>query len=99
MLDWGCGLLSKEVYNICFDGNKIDGSVTLLKFEKLREEIIRMFVLSDVQVTDEIRSAVNTARPINKSKHNDYRSYYSDDLIQVVADKDKSIVAAGNYSF
>lgn len=72
-------------------------SVRYIHFESLREEFVA--ALDDVTtVPDDLRNALLETPPINKSSHDDYSTYYDQQLIELVRERDRPTFEMFGYS-
>lgn len=68
------------------------------KFEELRHELLRI-MNSTVTLPPSFIKAVQTYPVVNASPHDHYRSYYDDELRELVAEKDRWIFEQFGYDF
>lgn len=68
------------------------------RYENLREDFLSFLDRHEVP-GDALRQAVLRAEPVNSSKRNGYRSYYDDELRDLVGEKARRIVKLYDYSF
>jgi hypothetical protein len=74
--------------------------VEIGRFENLREDSIRLLEwASKEQLTPKLRQAILTESPINSSRHGNYRDYYDQELIDLVAEGEKGIIDEFGYDF
>jgi hypothetical protein len=69
------------------------------RFENLREDLLRFAEEHDVPISPEIRAKILNAPRRNVSKRRPYRSYYNDELRDLVATRSRPMVRLFGYSF
>ncbi|RKZ53853.1 MAG: hypothetical protein DRR08_27000 [Candidatus Parabeggiatoa sp. nov. 2] len=68
------------------------------KFEELRHELLRI-MNSVVMLPESFVKAVQTYPAVNVSQHDHYRTYYDDELREIIAEKDRWIFEQFGYEF
>jgi len=69
------------------------------RFERLRDDFLRFLETSGAPVGEELRAKVLEAPPENTSEHRAYRSYYTDELRELVAERSRTMIEQFGYSF
>jgi len=99
-----CGLLSCNYHWLIFGNENIDQhdytNITIGKQENSVEDKINFFNKIEV-LTPRLEAAIrrNARRNITQGKEKDYRTYYDDNLIERVTQKEKYIIDRYGYSF
>jgi hypothetical protein len=70
--------------------NRLD-DVIYGKFENLRDELIRLFKITGVKITQQIENYIYHHPKLNTSIRNNYRKYYDNELIDLIYKKDKLV--------
>jgi hypothetical protein len=86
------------LYRIIAGGGVDAGKVEVGRFERLREDLTAFMERHDVPLTNEFRTAVRGQPAVRASNRAHYRSYYDDELRELVAEKNE-LVAEYGYSF
>jgi hypothetical protein len=73
--------------------------VTFGRMESLRGDLLAFFESIGLALTDEMREFVLRAAPVNTSRHGSYQQYYDAALRQLVAERDREVIARFNYEF
>jgi hypothetical protein len=68
------------------------------KFENINNDL-KQFIIKVGDMTPEIENNLKTIQPINVTKPSDYRSYYTEELKNLVYESNKSIIKQYNYEF
>lgn len=68
-------------------------------FEDFRTEVVRIFRLFELPLSRDAMNAVENAPPVNQSRHDNYRKYYSARLQFLIEKKDQEYIQDFNYSF
>jgi hypothetical protein len=92
----GTDLYSVWCDQLFFDG--FDGTIDVRRFEHLREEFIDFLRTHEVPVDDSFAGHVMSRPPDNVTERDEYASYYSPELRDLVAEKSK-VVAEYGYTF
>jgi len=69
------------------------------RFENLVEEIIRLLVEFEYEITDEMSATLSALKNPNPTNHDHYCKYYDDELRAQVAKQDRLIVERFDYKF
>ncbi|MCK5523226.1 MAG: hypothetical protein KAI83_08850 [Thiomargarita sp.] len=100
-------LMDLEVENVEFGGyswhiKKIFGqnldALKIGKFEELRHELLRL-MSSAVTLPPSLVKAIQTYPSVNVSSHEHYRTYYDQELREIIAEKDKWIFERFDYAY
>lgn len=68
-----------------------------VRFESLREEFVAS--LDEVATfPDDLRNALLETPPINKSSHGDYSTYYDEELVWLIRERDRPMFEMFGYS-
>jgi len=85
----------------CFDGKLAIDYVG--KYETLYKDLKKIFEINDIEMTgsidDYFEENKNECKVINYSKHDHYGTYYTDELIDIVYEQEKSIIEKYGYKF
>lgn len=73
-------------------------AVQIGKFEELRHELLRI-MNSTVTLPESLVKAIHTYPAVNVSEHDHYRTYYDDELRELIAQKDRWIFEVFGYDF
>ncbi len=73
--------------------------VTILPMEQIREQLPSFLESAGVVVTAEMQAYLVSAEALNRSEHDDYRSYYPPRLRDMVAARDQELLSRFNYAF
>lgn len=73
--------------------------VTILPMEQIREQLPSFLESAGVVVTAEMPAYLVSAEALNRSEHDDYRSYYPPRLQDMVAARDQELLSRFNYAF
>lgn len=79
--------------------NDYNPTVHMGRFEDLRTEMFRLFDLTGTPVTDKITRYLNYKSARNTSDHTHYHDYYSDELAELVREKDNGIINDYGYTY
>jgi hypothetical protein len=100
-------LMDLEVENVEFGsyswhikkifGQNLD-ALKIGKFEELRHELLRL-MSSAVTLPPSLVKAIQTYPSVNVSSHEHYRTYYDQELREIIAEKDKWIFERFDYAF
>jgi hypothetical protein len=73
--------------------------VRVKKFERIREDLIE--ILKDVHapITEPLRESILADPPMNCFTRSSYKDYYDDELRELVADRERVVVARYGYSY
>ena len=71
----------------------------LRRSDRLRAELIPMLVAVGQPVSSAMRSYVQEAADRNTSEHAAYTTYYGDELRNLVAERDASIISRHEFKF
>ena len=77
----------------CYTDGK-DNVTRYIKLEKFHTDFQKAFKLTDEQV-----KSIDLSRRIGMSDHNHYKSYYTDELVDLVNHKERLIIEKFDYSF
>jgi hypothetical protein len=91
----GVGLCSFLVAHLYSGGPAIH----LLRFENLRDDLLRSLETVGVQITRQMRDWVLHAQPVNASRHRPYPHYYDAGLAELVRVRDQSVIDRFDYEF
>ena len=69
------------------------------RYENLRAEMERLLSESGAKFGRRMEAMIREKPPENTSRHRDYRSYYDDELISAVAEKEKRVIERFGYEF
>ena len=70
------------------------------RFENLRDETKRLFMIAGVEKTEEMDAYINKSEAMNSSpRPKDYAAGYAPELQQLVADKEKYLIDQFDYDF
>lgn len=75
------------------------GTVKLARMEHLREEMPQLLESIGEPVPTGLRNYIDTAPALNTSEHAPHRQLYDDELAQLVAERDASVIRGHNYEF
>ena len=89
------GLFTFLFHHMYGDGSGFE----FLKMESLRDDLLAYLPTVDVTVTDEMRSFIQGSARVNASKHNDYRTYYTEALVNCVHEGDGALADRFGYTF
>jgi len=67
--------------------------------ETLRADFLRFLEHVGAPVGAELRDFIDNAAPRNTSRHGDWRSYYDRELVELVAQRDASVIERFGYRF
>ena len=84
------------LYWYLYDG---PGVMHIRRTNRLRAELISMLVAAGQPVSSAMRSYVQEAADSNTSEHAAYTTYYGDELRNLVAERDASIIAQHQFKF
>jgi hypothetical protein len=86
-------------YSVIFDlMTGLSNDIEYMRFETLTEDLVS--VLKDKSnLTPSQESIIRSTEPVNTTRHHHYRKYYSDELIELVYEKDKTIFDRFGYEF
>ena len=73
--------------------------ITIGRCESLRADLLAFFENVGVPVSHELREFVQAAAPRNTSAHGDWRSYYDNELAELVAERDAEVIERFGYQF
>jgi hypothetical protein len=96
--DPDAGYLSWLTRYMCFSGGSPEG-LLMGHMENLRHDLPKLIESCGGELTPGFAGAIATAPAVNASPRRDYREYYDQELRELVADRDWSIVESYNYSF
>jgi hypothetical protein len=74
-------------------------SVTVMRFEEVRENVIEMLTSVGAPVSQALVDAVRHDPPMNTFERSSYHDYYDEELQALVAHKDRTIVRKYRYSY
>lgn len=74
-------------------------AVKLGRMEQLRDDVPRMLAEVGEPVDGPLREYIASAPTLNTSDHDAYVKLYDDELVQLVAERDQSVIARHGYSF
>jgi hypothetical protein len=74
-------------------------SVIVGRLEELRDDFLPMLASVGQPISDEMRSFVEKESPRNISAHTAYTDYYSDELRDLVAERDAEVIGLHGYRF
>ncbi|MDE2345938.1 MAG: hypothetical protein KGL13_05670 [Gammaproteobacteria bacterium] len=77
---------------------KIHG-VTFGRYESLRQELAGLLTQHGLLVSPAMRHEINTGAAVNASVHAEYRNYYSQPLMQLIADRERDYIEQFGYTF
>jgi hypothetical protein len=84
------------LYRYMYDG---PGVMRIGRMEALREELPSMLSGVGAAPSAQMREYIQQAPPRNMSEHNDYQSYYGNELRDLVAERDAEIIQRHGYEF
>ena len=96
--DEGIGFYTWMVLRM-FTCNRSLDDVRLGRFESLVDEIVRLLVEFEYEVTDEMSATLSALKNPNPTNHDHYSKYYDDELRAQVAEQDRLIVERFDYKF
>jgi hypothetical protein len=96
--DPDAGYLSWLTHYMCFAGSSPAG-LRMGRMEHLREELPVLLEGYGTILTPGLSHAIATEPAVNASPRRDYRDYYDDELRELVAERDWSIVESYGYQF
>jgi hypothetical protein len=73
--------------------------VIVSRMEEMRDDFVPMLEQVGHKPSDELRTYIKEALPRNISQHDQYTSYYSDALRDLVAKRDEEIISRHKYRF
>jgi hypothetical protein len=91
----GMGFYS-YLYRYLYDGA---GVMYLGRMEQMRDELASLFIAAGQPVSGPLCTYLQSAPASNISGHVKYTEYYDDDLAQLVAERDASIIERFGYRF
>lgn len=74
-------------------------AVKLGRMEQLRDEMPRMLAEVGEPIEGPLRDYISTAPALNTSEHDAYVKLYDDELAQLVAERDQSVIVRHGYAF
>jgi tetratricopeptide (TPR) repeat protein len=89
-------------YSWLFDrmvGINHDEHTLIGRFENLQEDFLKIAEHLGVAETGELAKALNQCERKNPSRHSHYSHYYDDELRQLIADKEYSLIQSFGYCF
>jgi hypothetical protein len=75
------------------------GMLSICKLELLREDLLPMLVALGQPVSQAMRAYIQDQAALNASEHDNYTSYFSDDLKNIVLEKDAEIIQRYGYRY
>jgi hypothetical protein len=87
------------LYEVKVGGGIEAGRVEAGRYENLREDLLAFLDRHEVPIDDHFRAIVRNAPPVRASSRSDYRSYYDEDLRDLVGEKAHALVERYGYSF
>lgn len=93
------GLYTHLYHHMYDDADGSSEDVRMGKMERLREDVLEMFMEVGQPVSDEMRAYILDEPPANSSKHDEYMRYYGTELRDLVAERDAEVIARYGYRF
>ncbi len=90
------GLYSMMLQN--FFGRQGD-DVDLIRCENLREEWLNWLTEKEIEIPESMRQAILSDPKVNVSVRDPYTSYYDDELVELILDRERELIARTGYGF
>lgn len=85
------------LYQYMFTGH--NGQLFLGRTETLREDLLGFFDTLRLDPGPELRDFISSHSARNASRHGDWRTYYDEELRDLVAERDATVIGQFNYAF
>jgi len=86
-------------YSVIFDlMTGLSNDIEYMRFETLTEDLVSL-LKDKSNLTPSQESTIRNTTHVNITRHHHYRKYYSDELIELVYEKDKTIFDRFGYEF
>ena len=73
--------------------------VTFGRMESLRTDLLAFLDFVGITPSEAMRDFILQAAPVNTSRHAAYQDYYDEPLRQLIAERDREVIARFNYEF